>query len=355
MAGQREEEAMSDNRPGTGVTNYMGSIRGIAETLDSLGMDAQAILLEAGIKPSDLAATDTRVPLSAMSEVISRAASSELGPLFGLKFAEHVHATTYHAFGLMLLSSTTLRAFCNRLQRYYAWVSMGKSVLFEEDEDSARLIYQHSPEQNPSERDWLVQASGWAATWIRMLRMSLRPDFSPASVTFTSPEPAGFREEYEHYFGCPVTFGQDEDAIVFDSAALDEPLPGGNAELARRSEFLVFSEVRALGVFDPVNGVRLALFELLPRGRSAIADVAEELGLPETELAAALKRSGVNFPQVLTDTRKELADEYIRRADLSVNEIAYMLGFSDCSNFARSFRRWTGQSPSAFRESLHLA
>ena len=56
------------------------------------------------------------------------------------------------------------------------------------------------------------------------------------------------------------------------------------------------------------------------------------------------------YQQLLADVRRELAEEYIERSDLSVNEIAYMLGFSDCSNFARSFRRWMGTSPSEYRE-----
>jgi AraC-like DNA-binding protein len=74
--------------------------------------------------------------------------------------------------------------------------------------------------------------------------------------------------------------------------------------------------------------------------------------MSEEALSGGLKAGGTSYQQLLGDTRRELSEEYIVRADLSVNEIAYMLGFSDCSNFARSFRRWTGKSPSDFREEL---
>ena len=75
--------------------------------------------------------------------------------------------------------------------------------------------------------------------------------------------------------------------------------------------------------------------------------------MSEDAISNQLKANGTSYQQLLGDTRRELAEEYIFRADLSVNEIAYMLGFSDCSNFARSFRRWTGKSPSDFRDEMH--
>lgn len=344
---------MSDT-PRNHTTNAMGSLRSIAQTLDSLGMDSRAILQQVGISPGDLEIAQARAPLSAMSEVVSRAASTELGPLFGLRFAEHVHATTYHAFGLMLLSSPSLRSFCERLARYYHWVSQSKAVEFTSAGDEAVLSYSVTSDSVPTDRDWLVQASGWAATFLKLLRMAKSPDFSPLRVEFSAAEPAGFKDEYEHYFACEVRFASTGDRLVFAAAELDAPLPGGNAELARRSEMMVFREVQRLGDYDPTNSVRIALFDLLPRGRTQLEDVADYVDIDAETLRADLKDAGVNFQQVLMDTRRELAGEFILRADLSVNEIAYMLGFSDCSNFARSFRRWTGQSPSDFREQLHI-
>jgi len=48
--------------------------------------------------------------------------------------------------------------------------------------------------------------------------------------------------------------------------------------------------------------------------------------------------------------RSELATQCVRQSDLSINEITYLLGFSEPSNFTRTFKRWTGSTPSAFRE-----
>ena len=59
---------------------------------------------------------------------------------------------------------------------------------------------------------------------------------------------------------------------------------------------------------------------------------------------------GRNFQDVLGDVRRELALGHLARPDLSVTAITSMLGFTDTSNFTRAFKRWTGLSPTRYRE-----
>lgn len=62
-----------------------------------------------------------------------------------------------------------------------------------------------------------------------------------------------------------------------------------------------------------------------------------------------LEKLGKSYQQVLDETRKELSEQYMQQQQRSISEVAYLLGFSDCSNFSRAFKRWTGVSPSQFR------
>ncbi|MDJ0927303.1 MAG: helix-turn-helix transcriptional regulator [Gammaproteobacteria bacterium] len=57
----------------------------------------------------------------------------------------------------------------------------------------------------------------------------------------------------------------------------------------------------------------------------------------------------MSFQQLRDETRRQLAQEYIREQELSLSQIAYMLGFSDQSNFSRAFKRWTGMAPKEYR------
>ncbi|MFK7734089.1 MAG: AraC family transcriptional regulator ligand-binding domain-containing protein [Pseudomonadales bacterium] len=332
-------------------TSYAGTLKGLVETLQNLGLDADAILEEAGVDLQSTSEYDARISLETISSIVARVSSSKLGPIFGLKYAESVHATTYHSFGIMLISSTSLRKFCERLERYYAYINTTEQTAFTVNGNQAELSYTTVVDFKNNE-EALAQISGWAATWLKLIRMAYQPEYAPLRVTFHCDSPNDELDEFKQHFNCPLEFKAADNKIVFPVADLDLPFPGGNAELARRSECMVFDYLKNLGRVDTVNAVRITLFDLLPTGRFALADVAAVMAVEEAQLSHTLKMSNSSYQSILNETRRELAEEYISRADITVGEVAYMLGFSDCSNFARSFRRWTGKSPSEFRAVL---
>ncbi|MEH6592566.1 MAG: AraC family transcriptional regulator ligand-binding domain-containing protein [Halioglobus sp.] len=342
---------MSDTVPDTPHTSYIGSVICVARTLDAYGLDGSSELAEAGIDIDATPAFDARVPVGELHRAVIAQGGSKIDPLFGIKYAEFVNPATYHAFGVMLTSSTTLRAFCMRLQRYWAYINTGDRVEFD---GHGRLRYQQIvlPELFEEPYENLLHESAWVATMLKLLRMVSTPKFSPQRITMAFAKPEGFTDQYDAYFRCPIEYDAQSTIIYFAEADLDLPLAGGNAELARHSESLVYNYLKTFIEMDVLNAARMALFELLPRGLFSLDILASSLDMGEQTLSADLKQAGTSYQQLLGDSRRELAEEYITRADLSINEIAYMLGFSDCSNFARSFRRWTGMSPTDFRENL---
>lgn len=62
-----------------------------------------------------------------------------------------------------------------------------------------------------------------------------------------------------------------------------------------------------------------------------------------------LRKTGHSYQQLLNEVRRELAKQYLRDQRHSIRDIAFLLGFAEPSVFVRSFRRWTGQTPGAFR------
>ena len=94
----------------------------------------------------------------------------------------------------------------------------------------------------------------------------------------------------------------------------------------------------------------MRIIDSVETGRADPGAIAEALKMTESELASSLTALQTSFSRILQETRQELASEYIVRTDLTINEISYMLGFTDCSNFARSFKRWTGKTPRQFRK-----
>jgi AraC-like DNA-binding protein len=73
--------------------------------------------------------------------------------------------------------------------------------------------------------------------------------------------------------------------------------------------------------------------------------------MSESAFQKKLKAAGTSYQELLDETRTELAKHHLSDPDMSVDEVAYMLGFSDCSNFTRAFKRWLGVSPREYRNS----
>ena len=80
--------------------------------------------------------------------------------------------------------------------------------------------------------------------------------------------------------------------------------------------------------------------------------MARELGVSERTLHRRLKDEGMTYAEVYDGVRDRMAREYLKTDRVTVAEVAFLLGFSESSAFVRAFRRWTGFSPSDFRQSL---
>jgi AraC-like DNA-binding protein len=83
----------------------------------------------------------------------------------------------------------------------------------------------------------------------------------------------------------------------------------------------------------------------LHTGEVSVDVIAGKMAMSRWTLFRKLKAEGVTFEVVLDELRHKLALHYLDGKKVSVNETAYLVGFSDPSAFSRAFRRWTGASP----------
>lgn len=115
---------------------------------------------------------------------------------------------------------------------------------------------------------------------------------------------------------------------------------------------MVVEFLARMGKIDLPSRVYVKLIALLPSGNCNREMVAEALHMSTSNFHEKLKKAGTNYQELLDQTRQELVQSYMSREDLSISEIAYLLGFSDSSNFSRSFKRWLGQSPREYRQQI---
>jgi AraC-like DNA-binding protein len=170
------------------------------------------------------------------------------------------------------------------------------------------------------------------------------------AVHFTHPEPS-YRAEYDQTFGAPVRFGQGRNALQVHPILL-------TARVGRLPRY-VFGVLAAkadalLQALDDAQSTRgqveRLLMPILHTGEVRMDAVARTLGVSRPTLLRRLKAEGVTFAEVLDQLRCRLALSYLGARKVSVNETAYLVGFSEPAAFSRAFKRWTGASPKAMRD-----
>jgi AraC-like DNA-binding protein len=164
----------------------------------------------------------------------------------------------------------------------------------------------------------------------------------------------GRRRTYRDHFHCDVVFGAECGQFVFDSALLDCPLPQSDPESSRHFQQqcqMLIAKLSNCGHFvDDVRMLVLARPGYLPD----IDFVAEKLGMSTRTLRRRLREEGSSYRQLLEEVRFGLAREYLADTHLPMEEISTLLGYSESGNFSHAFRRWSGETPSRWRE-LHAA
>lgn len=152
-------------------------------------------------------------------------------------------------------------------------------------------------------------------------------------------------------FGCPVRFAQPCNALLVPMEYLAVPLRQADANLLRTLEEHALALMAGLDGDEPLpQRVKTALRLLLKDGLPRKERVAEKFHMTVRTLQRHLQQAGTSYQQILDELRQELAEHYLLRSELTIQDIASYLGFTESRSFHRSFKAWTGQTPGEYRE-----
>jgi AraC-like DNA-binding protein len=155
----------------------------------------------------------------------------------------------------------------------------------------------------------------------------------------------------EAFFGCRVQFGADADEIVFPDGIGRLPISSADPYL---NKLLIEYAEKALSRRKARRGslrpdLENAITLMLPHGKAHAGEISRKLGMSERTLARRLSREGLTLTHVLQELKLELAKRYLQDEDLTISEIAWLLGYREPSAFTHAFHRWFGQTPRKMR------
>jgi AraC-like DNA-binding protein len=326
--------------------------RSVVKILDALaryGVDGRDACHAAGIDPDAIADPDARLGFAQVVRLYEAGSRLSRDAAFGLHVGECSHPAMFDVVGYITMNSPTVGAALQSLERYQRVWTDGSTLHLEVTGRQARIEYSYNiAAPGPEGRRHDCEATLSIVT--RGLRAIAQEDWCPEAVAFEHGAPADMAE-HVRVFRAPIRFGQRANALVLDAAMLDRRIPQADpalrAVLDRHADAL-------LAVVPPAgrlsDRVRHVLGRALRGGVPGLAAVARELGMSARTLQRRLSDEGTSHQILIEEMRRELSIRYLQQPDMSISDVAYLLGFAEPSTFHRAFRKWTGVTPGDFKK-----
>ena len=315
------------------------------------GATRDVLLSAGGLTEADLSDQDNRIPEAAYRSMIGAAIAQTGDTSLLLRHTLETRLETISVVGQIVHTSSSFRHSIEQLNRYLHLMASGKlpygTSRFEILKQEGGLwIVDHLPALPEA---YLATEASFAR-FISEFRRSFPDATFEVALEVTYPPPPHV-DQYPELFRIPVEFNASRNALqidpIWDSPETEfEP---GNAYafgIFTRHADEMLAKLRAQ------TSIRAQIeAQILPKmheGAISMDKVASDMAMSRRTLHRRLKEEDVTFAEVHDDLRQRMAMEYLEGQKVTVNETAYLLGFSEASSFVRAFKRWTGKSPTAY-------
>jgi AraC-like DNA-binding protein len=317
------------------------------------GINSDDLLKRAGVDRLLLTNPENKLPLENYYSILDSAIDLTGDQYFGLHMGEGADPGDLSILGYIMANCRTVGEALEKVGKYFGVIGSVLNIYLKSEGNYAKLIYdmrKHFP--NNCIRHCID--TGLANFYAMIKNIASEPvEIKEVWLKTGAPEDQG---EYNRIFKCPIKFAQPAAALVFPSSVLDVTLRYPNSALLSLLEHHANSFLSKIDEKDFFSRkIGLLLFEQIQGNNPTIDDVAKELGLSVRVLQKKLKEEGLTFSQIATNVRQELAKSYLAEKRYTIDDITYLLGFSEPSVFRRAFKVWTGKTPGQYRSSSEPA
>jgi AraC-like DNA-binding protein len=326
----------------------LGVATEIAPTLHDFGLDSAPVIREAGLDPRLFDDRANVIAHADLGRLLALCVTRTQCPHFGLLVGQRATILSLGLVGRLMQHSETvgdaLRALVSNLSVqdrgvFPALTTSDGTVLF------SIAVYQ--PEAESADQI----ADGALAVTVNALRSLGGSDWNPAEVLVPRTAPAA-REPYRRHFRAPVRFDQESAALVFPAGDLERRVAGADPMMREVLEERI-QQMKSRPGCEFSDDVRRLLRTRLTSHRCSADDTAERLAMHRRTLSRRLKDGGLGYRGITNEVRFEIARQLLQDTQMSLGQIAAALGYSEASAFTRAFRRWSGETPTAWRTEGH--
>ncbi|MDO8423486.1 MAG: AraC family transcriptional regulator [Parvibaculum sp.] len=271
-------------------------------------------------------------------------------PLFPLKLGLRTRLSDLGVMGRAVAAMPTLGAAARLAAKHLATYQQGATISLEPaSEGHVRLTYRVGQRLSAALEADIDFTLG---VLLGVLRAAVGPQWNAREVhVFYGP--VEHKSTLERFVRSPVWFLQDASGIVFDASLLGLPMPGADPALGHALDaYLGSIEKTSVLKADIVSQLRLYIVSRLGSDDVSVGGAARTCHMSQRTLQRRLAEVGKTFVELVTETRRDIAERLLLASSLSSGEIGLRCGYTDPTNFHRAFVRWTGTTPGRFRREV---
>lgn len=313
---------------------------------EQLGRDKACLVEACGVSVAHIERADAQVTLPQFQCIMANAQRYAGVAGFALRVGQQITPNAHGSLGLAFLSSQTVDSALKLLEKYAETQTDLVQFSVQRDNHCTRLVIEES---RPLGSAYIsVIELALSTVWFALRLLSAgQLTCQQVSLRYPCTE---YLAVYREIFGCAIINDSNENALHIPNTALGMRLLLGNPAALQRALSQCEQEMQK-HIHQESLAVRIQRRLLrAPGSFPDLPKICAEFALSERTLRRRLEDENTSFQQLLMQTRKQLAERYLQSTQHSVQEIAWLLGYQDPSNFGNAFKRWQGISPSEFRQ-----
>lgn len=315
------------------------------EVMAEEGVEAVKLLDGTGLSAADLADPANLITVNQQIRIYRNIAEHACHPTVGLLHGQQVMPYHHGTWGYAMQTAANLGQAIRIFNQYFDVAGPISRQILQIEGGMARW---QSVDVLPTEPARRVGVEEMLAGNFNLCKQLTAGKFRLKALHLDYPAPDG-SDYYEELFQCPVRFDKNIIEMKFDALLLNLKLKDADPESRRICEERCREMMKRLEPGnDIVERVRRIVYES-PCDRRDVDSVAAVLLMSARTLRRKLQLADTSFRKVLNEVQEKLALDYLRGTSLSIDEIAFLLGYSETSNFRHAFKQWTGQTPSFYR------
>lgn len=320
-------------------------LTGFVRLLEEIGAPVQRLLATTKLPTSVLEDPEALLPLKQVFEFYEQSVQAEGCESLGLLVGQKIQIEDLGAFGRLLRHSLTLHDAIQTAIHMIAAYNSGDRIWLIEQGDQVWLCRKFTDEIDVG-RQYADQCS--VMIMIHLVQLAAGSEWKPTEIHLETIKLQGLNQ-IELLSDTNILFEQEATAIGFPRSLLSLPLKNPD----KYRDIQCYKDYETLHSSAPATtfpgSVRQIAASLLKEDYPDIRLMAEMVGMSIRTLQRQLNKAGLTYSRLIEQVRFDRSVRLLSDPSIKLADVAVELGYTDPANFTRAFRRWSGVSPSDFR------